>query len=171
LQIPKQTSSHLACTQPPDFVDSRCSFTGSTPAPSSSPTAITRILLDGSATLDEEQPTKDSWPQAFGGPHQSAQFLATSFRGLHPFNGLSIILLADLSLLQGFALLSSQFPCLMFSNTASFLGVYSICMHQTSMFCVCPPPTLFSCCMSFLRISLFYSYVHPSVLSIWRAIC
>jgi hypothetical protein len=51
--------------------------------------------------------------------------------------------MADLSLLQGFSLLSSQFPCSMFSHTDSFLGADSICMHHTSMFCVCPPPTLF----------------------------
>ena len=54
----------------------------------------------------------------------------------------SPILLADLSLLQGFSLLYSQFPCSMFSRATSFLGAYSICMHHPSMFCVCTPPTL-----------------------------
>jgi hypothetical protein len=107
----QQAASHLACTRPPDFVASRCSVTGFTPAPSSSSTAIARILLDGSATLDAAQPPKDSGPQAFGGPHHSAELLATSFGGLHPFTGLSTHPLGRPSLLQGFALLSSQFSC------------------------------------------------------------
>jgi hypothetical protein len=42
---------------------------------------------------------------------------------------------------------SSKSDCstgpLMFLHTVSFLGAYSICMHHTSMFCVCPPLTLF----------------------------
>jgi hypothetical protein len=92
---------------------------------------------------DAALPPSDSGPQAFGGPHQSAELLATSFGGLHPFTGLSApILFADLSLLQGFSLLYSQFPCSMFSRATSFLGAYSICMHHPSMFCVCTPPTL-----------------------------
>ena len=53
---------------------------------------IARILLDGSATSDAAQPTKDSGPQVFGGPHQSAKLLATSFGGRHPFPGLPHIL-------------------------------------------------------------------------------
>jgi hypothetical protein len=48
------------------------------------------------------------------------------------------ILMADFSLLQGFSLMSSPFPCSMFS-LASFLGGYSICMHHRSMFCVLAP--------------------------------
>jgi hypothetical protein len=156
----QQAASHLACTRPPDFVTSSCSFTVF--APSSSSAAIARILLDGSATLDAAQLPKDSGPQSFGGPHQSAKLLATSFGGLHPFTCLSThpLGLPFFSLVQGFSLLSSQFPCSMFSHTASFLGVYSICMHHTSLFCVCPPPTL-SYCISFWRISHFFPYVQP----------
>jgi hypothetical protein len=63
----------------------------------------------------------------------------------------------------------SFFLCSTLSHTSSFLGAYSLCMHHTSMFCVCPPHP-FPSCISFLRISLFSSYVHPSVLSLWRAI-
>jgi hypothetical protein len=38
------------------------------------------------------------------------------------------------------------------------------------MFDVLAVPHPFSYCISFLRISLFSMYVHPHVLSIWRAV-
>jgi hypothetical protein len=47
----QQAISHLVCTRPLDFVDSRFSFTGFS-------TEIAPILLDGSATLDAAQPPK-----------------------------------------------------------------------------------------------------------------
>ncbi len=77
----QQAASHLACTWPPDFVACRCSFTVFTPATSSSSTEITRILLDGSATLDAAQPIQDLGPHAFGGPHPLQGFLLLPSEG------------------------------------------------------------------------------------------
>jgi hypothetical protein len=163
-----QAASHLACTRPPDFVVSRCSFTGFTPAPSSSSTAIARILIDGSATLDAAEPPKDSGPQAFGGPHQSAELLATSFGGLHPFTCLStpwptFLFFRDfLFCIRNFHVRCSRTQTHFWERTAS------ACIIHLRFFC--PPPHPFSYCISFLRISLFSSHVHPYVLSIWRDI-
>jgi hypothetical protein len=38
------------------------------------------------------------------------------------------------------------------------------------MFCVCPPPTLFPTAFQSYVFLFFSAYVHPYVLSIWRAI-
>jgi hypothetical protein len=82
-------------------------------------------------------------PHTLGGPHHLQAFSPPHSEGYILSTASPPILLADLSLLQGFSLLYSQFPCLMFLHTVSFLGAYNICMHHTSMFCVCPPLTLF----------------------------
>jgi hypothetical protein len=102
-------------------------------------------------------------PHAVGGPPHLPAFSPPHSEGYILSPASSPILLADLSLLQGFSLLSSQFPCSMFSHTASFLGAYSICMHHASMFCVCPPPTLFP--------TAFPSCVFPFSLFICTPMC
>jgi hypothetical protein len=68
--------------------------------------------------------------------------LATSFGGLPHFQG-AHILYGRPSSPASISSLYSCFLCSMFSHTSSFLGAYILCMHHTSMFCVCPPPTHF----------------------------
>jgi hypothetical protein len=156
----QQAASHLACTRPLDFVDSRCSFTGFTPAPSSFSTAIARILLDGSVTLDAAQPPKDSGPRAFRGLNHLEGFLPLPSEGYNISKGPHILYDRPL-LLRNFSPLFSLFSCLMFSHTSSCLGTYSICVHHPSMFCAYHLSHPFSTCVFLAFFSSLSFYVHP----------
>jgi hypothetical protein len=93
----------------------------------------------------------------------SAGPLASSFGGLNHLPGLSSHPLTDHFFFWLIFILYSPFPRSMFTHTATFLGVYSICLHHTYMFCFCQPFN------SWVFLSSL-SYMHPYVLSIWRTI-
>ena len=86
----QQAASHLACTWPPDFVDSRCSFlvlpTASSSSSSRSATPARWALLAGRRAASHGlRATCIRRAASSGG------FLATSFRGLQHFHGPHIL--------------------------------------------------------------------------------
>jgi hypothetical protein len=120
---------------------------------------------------DAALPPWDSGPHAFGGTHQSGGLLATSFGGLHPFTSLSnhhplgrpfLFFRVFLFCIRNFHVQCSRTQPHFWECTSS-----ACIIHLCSVFAR-PPP--FSYCISFLRISLFSSYVHLYVLSLWRDI-
>jgi len=90
---------------------------------------------------------------------------ATSFhRPLHPSSWPTFLFFRDfLFYIRNFHVRCSRARPHFWERTAS-----ACIIHLCSVFA--RPPPFCSYCISFLRISLFSSYVHPYVLSIWRAI-
>jgi hypothetical protein len=127
----QQAASFLACTRPPDFVDSRRSSTA--------------------AAL----PPTDSGPRAFRGLNHLEGFLPLPSEG-HNISKARTSSMADLLLLCNFSTLYSLFSCLMFSHTSSFLGAYSICVHHPSMFCAYHLSHPFSSCVFHAYFSVLF---------------
>ena len=90
----QQAASHLACTRPPDFVASRCSFLVLPPAPSSSSSrsatpARWALLAGRRAAAHGLRATCIRRAESSGG------LLATSFGGLQHFQGPHILYVPD----------------------------------------------------------------------------
>jgi hypothetical protein len=101
----------------------------------------------------------------------SGGLLATSFGGLHPFTRLSTHPLGlPFLFFRDFLFFLRTFHVRCSRTHPPFWERTSACViHLCSVFAR-PPPFFLLHFHSFLRISLFSSYVYPYVLSIWRVV-
>jgi hypothetical protein len=129
-----------------------------------------RLCLMGDPSQNAALPPKDSGPQAFGGPHHLTGFLLLPSEG-YTISTARTSSMADLPLLRKFPLCIRDFyvRCSR-THPPSWERTSSVCIIHLYSVLFARPPHLFSYCISFLRISHFSSFVHPYVLSIWRAI-
>jgi hypothetical protein len=134
------------------------------------------VLLDtrcNSCSKDSPRrthPSKDSGPQAFGGPHHLKGFSPPPLEDYIISQARIFSWLTSLFSFRNLLFCFRDFHVRCSRTHPPFSGAYRLCMHHTSMFCVCPPHTPFFLMHFLLAYFFFSSYVHPYVLSIWRTI-
>jgi hypothetical protein len=146
---PCQTAvDHLPCTRPPDnwglfrqnppALASQTDLAG--PHAATRGLRYARLYLMGDPSQRAALPPSDSRIRVFGGVNPLEGFLPLPSEGYY-ISTARTSSMADLTDLPSCVNFLSVFVLFsMFSHTSSFLGAYILCMHHTSMFCVCPPP-------------------------------
>ena len=117
-------------------------------------------------------PPSDSGTSAFGGLNHLEGFLPLPSEGYN-ISKARTSSMADLPFLRKFPLCVCTVFVFFLLNVLAHILIFGSVQHlyASYIYVLClPAPPPFFYCISFLRISLFSSHVHPYVLSICRAI-
>ena len=133
---------------------------------------LCKLLLDGLSSQDAALPPTDSGSSAFGGLNHLEGFLPLPSEGYN-ISKARTSSMPDFPFLRKFPLCVCTVFVFFLLNVLAHILIFGSVQHlyASYIYVLClPAPPPFFYCISFLRISLFSSHVHPYVLSIWRAI-